>query len=285
MLNFIYYNFRHILEGVPKPKLKDIKSILMEVGNDHYKRFHNETVLEELFSESNDSQFPYLDEEKFVVAEPSYIHSFLILYLIYLNKLISSTMSGRLGNKNIGYAVSIEKKLMDIIYGSEENLKKLFVSSGFLSQENEYRKMRIFTRGEGCHPAIRNNVPGLKFKIKSYFVTAQIYKSHIHVALHQVVQTSSAGENSATIVLKDKLLYMDDVDDVLYRKIWSRLLLDCHVGYCSRYHAEKGLPDDFCSLQNYFSLRPKIKSLVLHMVRKYHSIYFGKCNSFTFNNS
>ncbi|KAI7884750.1 uncharacterized protein EV154DRAFT_522106 [Mucor mucedo] len=256
-----------------KSRQQLIKKIINNQGDNLYQLFSSETILDECFSRPNTSKPPKATQDHLEsTADPFYIHSFLILYLIYLNKLITLEVNRRFGgkcrNKNMGYVLTVQKKLLGTLYGSKKNLKGLLFTSGFLSQENECRKVRIFVRGEGCQPGIENYLQDLNFNIKSYFVTAQVHESHIQVSLHQVVGTSSIGEHAATIILKDKLINMDDVNDVLDKKIWLHTLPICPINYCC-VHVDEETRDfhDYCSLQNYTYNRPNIRQLVLRMLK------------------
>ncbi|KAG2195210.1 hypothetical protein INT47_006741 [Mucor saturninus] len=262
--------FRDLSTTVTLSAFKQLKD---NQGDNLYQLFSSETILDECFSRPNTSKPAKATKDHFEsTADPFYIRSFLILYLIYLNKLITLEVNrkfvGECRNKDMGYVLTVQKKLLDTLYVSKKKLKGLLFTSGFLSQENECRKVRIFVRGEGCQPSIENYLQDLKFVIKSYFVTAQVHESHIQVTLHQVVGTSLIGEHAATIILKDKLINMDDVYDVLDKKIWLHTLPICPINYCC-VHVDEETRDfhDYCPLQNYTYNRPNIRKLVLRMLK------------------
>lgn len=264
MKHFIKLHFGGLLRGFSNANQQGIKNQLINDGAKLFDFFSTQVEINECFSIPASLSTGNL----VTLSEPLYVYIFVILYLIHLNKLIITELDKRFGNdwktKNIGHVVSVEKKLLNDIFGSKEGLRKLFIASGFLS--NECRRARILTQGEGCLPTIEQNMCDLRFKIKSYFAIAQIHQAHIQVTLHQVVKTLSPGENEATVILKDEVINTEDVYDILYKSIWNQLLCHSQINYCRSHKVQDHEIHDFCSSRNYNHIRSKIKPFVIEMV-------------------
>ncbi|KAI7888041.1 uncharacterized protein EV154DRAFT_324303 [Mucor mucedo] len=174
------------------------------------------------------------EEDSIAIHQHVYVNCFLIAYLYSLNKFIEEKLDEDYGdewkNKNIAFTVSVDKYLLDKVFGSKERLNELFYASGVLQKDNRLRKAQIFSYGEEILPAIQQRLTDLDFKMKSYFVVAQIHPKHIQLTLHQVVKLSSYEENTATIIIQDEIVQIEDVYDSLshcfgYKNVYQKLKL------------------------------------------------------------
>lgn len=178
------------------------------------------TQMREFESILNKSSFE--NEPLVSTRQQKYIKQFILMYLLYINQIISSKLSTGLNfiatmDTKIGYIVSIEKMLLDRIIGTKAESKRLILTSG-LFQEDDLKKLKIITQGEGLLPVIQNFWK-LEFPIKTYFVLAQLHENYIQLTLNQVVTTSSS-EQEESIVLKDKIVTIQNIYDSLCIYVW-----------------------------------------------------------------
>lgn len=205
------------------------------------------------------------------VRQASYILLFKIMYLRYFNQLIEENLNANFKNdwvnKNIAYNVSIDKNVLDRVFGSKEDLNELFYASGILRKEDQHRKVLFSTYGEEIFPTIQQKLPDLKFKMKMYFVVAQIYSTHIHVALHQAVRLKSVEENGVSIVVQDKIIPIDNLYKALCKILWTNISSDIVINYCEQHNNETNtLVYDFYSTQNHSQILKTLELSVLKIV-------------------
>ncbi|GAA5800332.1 hypothetical protein HPULCUR_005759 [Helicostylum pulchrum] len=169
-----------------------------------------------------------------------YIKQFMLMYLLYIKQIISSKLSTGLNfiatmDTKIGYIISIEKMLLDRIIGTKAEFKRLVLTSGLFPEDDNLKKLKIITQGEGLLPVIQNFWK-LEFPIKTYFVLAQLHENYIQLTLNQVVTTSSSKQEES-IALKDKIVPIQNIYDSLCMHVWiyimehsqSIQLCDIHV--------------------------------------------------------
>ncbi|KAI7890044.1 uncharacterized protein EV154DRAFT_512752 [Mucor mucedo] len=207
------------------------------------------------------------------VRQASYILLFKIMYLRYINQLIEENLNANFKNdwvnKNIAYNVSIDKNVLDNVFGSKEDLNELFYASGILRKEDQHRKVLFSTYGEEIFPTIQQKLPDLKFKMKMYFVVAQIYSTHIHVALHQAVRLKSVEENGVSIVVQDKIIPIDNLYKALCKILWTNISSDIVINYCEQHNNETNtLVYDFYSTQNHGQI---LKTLELSVLKIFNA--------------
>lgn len=97
---------------------------------------------------------------------------------------------------------------------------------------------------------------------------AQLYQNHIQVALHQVVKLSSPEENVSTIIVKDKLVHINNVHDTLCQNIWSHFRLNDEISYCASYKEMEGESCGLYSVPNYKYVLEKLKQHVSEIVSR-----------------
>ncbi|KAG2201453.1 hypothetical protein INT47_001502 [Mucor saturninus] len=141
-------------------------------------------------------------------------------------------------NRNTAFAFSVEKKLFDKVFGSDETMDELLVASGILQVNNKKRKVRVSIYGEEIIHAIQHKLKDVNFKMKSYFVVAQVHSNHIQLTLHQVVKLATYEGNAATIIVEDKIIHMEDVYDTLYKTILETLISSSPFDCCSMHESE-----------------------------------------------
>ncbi|KAI7891434.1 uncharacterized protein EV154DRAFT_224321 [Mucor mucedo] len=212
------------------------------------------------------------DSEAFTTCHPGYMYFFMITYLHCLHKKIEEKLKSIVGTnwraKNIWYGVSIDKKLLDTVFGSMKNLEKLFFASGILEKDDEIRKAKFCTRGEEILPAIQHKYQHLEFGLKSYFVVVQIYSKHIQLSLHQVVKLESPGEDPASIIIQDEMIHINDVYDALCKSIMKSLQVNCQFNYCATHKSEEDVQYDFQSLEIYNNIYRNLKPCVVELFEK-----------------
>ncbi|KAG2208760.1 hypothetical protein INT47_007859 [Mucor saturninus] len=200
-------------------------------------------------------------------SDPSYLFFFVITYLHYLNKLLEETLTSNFGNewqdKDVWYAVSVDKYLLDNVFGSMKQLEKLFYASGILHNDDNLRKAKFSIHGEEILPAIQQKLKDLKFKMKSYFFVAQLYANHIQLSLHQVVKLATPGEVAASIVIQNRTIYIDDVYDALCKEIWKNLQSNCQIDYCPTH-----IEHNFGMYQAYENICQKLKLCVIALLER-----------------
>lgn len=165
-------------------------------------------------------------------------------------------------NNKIAFAVSVDKQLLDTVFCSKEKMNELLLASGILQKNVNKRKAQIFSYGEEILPAIQQKLTDLEFKMKSYFVVAQIHPKHIQLTLHQVVKLSSFEKNTATIIIQDEIIQIEDVFDALCKNIWITMLSGIHVNYCSIHENEGNETHGFRYKDGY----QKLKLCIIEMV-------------------
>ncbi|KAI9362671.1 hypothetical protein BD770DRAFT_381534 [Pilaira anomala] len=160
--------------------------------------------------------------------EPKNIEAFLLLYFGYINEIILSGLSTQQLNSDstrtrIGYLVSIEKRLLNSIVGTKEHLKELVFESGLVKNNDEYKKLRIITQGEGLLPAIQKQI-NLELPIKSCFVIAQLHENHVQLTLNQVVtDVGLEDEAQEAIILQDKIVPIENIYESLCISMWDKI--------------------------------------------------------------
>ncbi|KAG2200006.1 hypothetical protein INT47_000356 [Mucor saturninus] len=166
---------------------------------------------------------------------------------------------------NIWYAVSMDKKLLDTVFGSIQKLEKSFFASGILGKDNELRKAKFGTRVEEILPAIKHKYQDLGFRLKSYFVVAHISSKHIQLSLHQVVKLASPGEDPASIIIQDEIIDIDDVYDTLCKSIMKSLQANCRVDYCITHKSQEDMQYDFQSFEIYKNIYRNLKPCIVEL--------------------
>ncbi|KAI7893682.1 uncharacterized protein EV154DRAFT_501190 [Mucor mucedo] len=203
-------------------------------------------------------------------SDPGYILFFILAYLHNLNMLLNKELDKKFWNdwrgKNIWYGVSVDKHLLETVFVSKKKLEKLFYASGILLKDNNLRRAKFCVRGEDILPAIQQTLD-LKLKMKSCFVVSQIFPQHVQLTLHQTVKLGSPGEDAASIIIEDKIVYFDDVYDDLCKNIWKKMQSNCQIDYCITHKDKKYTEYDFGSFQAYRDIRQTFKQRIVELLK------------------
>ncbi|KAG2236214.1 hypothetical protein INT48_008574 [Thamnidium elegans] len=171
-----------------------------------------------------------------------YIKAFVLIYMIYLNVIISGkTLKIAEGNDNIktGYAITVEKMLLQKVLVTEDELRDIIYASNLVQENDDSKKLRITTQGEGLLPVIQQSFK-LQFPIKSFFMVAKLYEDYVHLTLNQVVTESGPDhEDQETIITKEEIIHIPNIYDSLCLNMWNNItedssliqLCDTHKGY------------------------------------------------------
>ncbi|KAG2228887.1 hypothetical protein INT48_007052 [Thamnidium elegans] len=189
------------------------------------------------------------------IQQQVYIKAFVLIYMIYINVIVSRKtpkITGGNDNIKIGYAITVEKTLLQRLLVTEDELRDMIYTSNLVQENDSYKKLRITTQGEGLLPVIQQSFK-LQFPLKSFFVVAQLHKDYVQLTLNQVVTESGPDhEDQETIVIKEEIIHIPNIYDSLCFNMWSNItenssliqLCDTHKG-----HSDSELLDIF-SLEN-----------------------------------
>ncbi|KAG2210910.1 hypothetical protein INT47_000064 [Mucor saturninus] len=210
-------------------------------------------------------------------------YTFLIRYLCDLNwDIVDQKMKFKtFDDIKIGYIVSIEKYLLDSVFGSRRNLTRLLYKSDILQKADNCTISSVITQGDRILPVIKKEL-GLKLKLKSYSVMAQLHENYVQVTLQQVVNLDPI----MTIIVQDKIIPIDNVSDSLCKSIWEHIVSTKEINCCTNHtRKEKGLCDLF-SLNNYVKISGQLKKVISEMFlkennfnlqQKFHIKFEGNC--------
>ncbi|KAG2232454.1 hypothetical protein INT48_005171 [Thamnidium elegans] len=151
---------------------------------------------------------------------------------------VNTTAGGNV-NIKIGYAITVEKMLLQRLLVTEDELRDMIYASSLVQENDDLKKLRITTQGEGLLPVIQQSFK-LQFPLKSFFVVAQLYEDYVQLTLNQVVTESVLDhEDQETIVIQEEIIPIPNIYDSLCFSIWSNItedssliqLCDAHKGY------------------------------------------------------
>ncbi|KAI7876813.1 uncharacterized protein EV154DRAFT_64105 [Mucor mucedo] len=253
-----------------KNRLKRIRNLFVSLDPNPFKELMANIEMDDLFVTKD--EFPASDNESFTTCHPGYMYFFIITYLHCLNKQIEKKLESNVGSnwqaKNIWYGVSIDKKLLDTVFGSIKKLEKSFFASGILMKDDELRKAKFCTRGEEILPALQHKYQHLDFRLKTHFVVAQISSKHIQLSLHQVVKLASPEEDPASIIIQNEMIHIDNVYDTLCKSIMKNIQVNCRVDYCTMHKSEEDTQYDFQSFEIYSNIYRNLKPCVVEFFEK-----------------
>ncbi|KAG2234213.1 hypothetical protein INT48_001932 [Thamnidium elegans] len=176
------------------------------------------------------------------IQQQIYIKAFILIYMTYINVIVSrKTPKIAGGNENIktGYAITIEKALLQRLLVTEDELRDMIYTSNLVQENDSYKKLRITTQGEGLLPVIQQSFK-LQFPLKSFFVVAQLHEYYVQLTLNQVVtESGSDQEDQETIISQEEIIPIPNIHDSLCFNMWSNItedssliqLCDTHKGY------------------------------------------------------
>lgn len=194
------------------------------------------------------------------LGQPYYSHLFLMIYLAQLYQFTTSLSckANECDGKNAGYVMSVEKNLLDDIFGSKMQLRKMLFGSSIVQEEDDHTKVRVVVLGEGILQAIQCKL-NIDLALKSYFVVAQLQPTNVYVSLNQVVKIASSEEDVSAIIVKDKLVPFENVIHTLCKTIWNHFLSTGTIDYCPLHKDEYSIDCSLFQSKNYHHALEKLK--------------------------
>ncbi|KAI7890889.1 uncharacterized protein EV154DRAFT_234782 [Mucor mucedo] len=217
------------------------------------------------FFEEPDSHSKNTDEYASCVPIAGDSYTFLVRYLCNLNRLIVDQKKNfkNINDIKIGYIVSIEKCLLDNVFGSKRNLTCLLYKSDILQKADECTISSVLTQGDRILPVIKKEL-GLELKLKSYSVIAQLHENYVQVTLQQVVNLDPI----MTIIVQDRIIPIDNVSDSLCNSIWKHIVSTKEINCCTNHTRKEKGPCDLLSLNNYVKVLGQLKKIISEMFLK-----------------
>ncbi|KAI8088118.1 hypothetical protein BDF21DRAFT_396308 [Thamnidium elegans] len=188
------------------------------------------------------------------IQQPVCIKAFIAIYMIYLRNIVSSklvSITGHIVDIKIGYSITIEKMLLDNLFGTKAYFEEVVYTSGLIRKDDHRKKLRVITQGEGLLPVIQKFWK-LQFPVKSFFVVAQLYQDYVQLTLNQVV-TEDKKDQEATII-QDEIIHIPNFYRTLCLNMWNNIVEDTSLIQMCDKHKKHTLLEIF-SVQNqkYFS--------------------------------
>ncbi|KAG2235805.1 hypothetical protein INT48_001031 [Thamnidium elegans] len=219
-----FYQVSHITTLVVKEQfisfadmyLVNIINNLADDEDDHYSIYDIEEILGNCLSSN---------EDLVSTEQKVYIKAFLLMYMTYIKEIILSKLRDHLNcdDMNIGYAISIEKFLLDGVVETINDFRKIVHTSGLVQKNDRSKKLRIITQGDDILPTIQKYLH-LELPLKSYFVLAQLHEGHIQLTLNQTVTCPDLKEEQESIIIEDKMVPIENIYDSLCLNVWNNLI-------------------------------------------------------------
>ncbi|KAG2211006.1 hypothetical protein INT47_000166 [Mucor saturninus] len=201
-----------------------------------------------------------------------------------IEQWLDMSVKGNWIQKNVAYAISVDKWLLDNMFGTKEDLTELLFASGILQRNNNRRKAQIITRGEEILPAIEQKLTDFNFKMKSYFVVSQLHQTYIQLTLHQVVIVSEDETSSTTIIVEDKIIQIEDVYDTLCKTTWGSMIYPTsYIDYCTAHEDSIHVLRNLESLFSYDRYCQEVKLAVPELVHFNKTMYLKFEHNICFN--
>lgn len=211
------------------------------------------------------------------VRQKVYIKAFLLMYMIYLKSIILSKLPDYLkwDDTSIGYAVSVEKFLLDGVSETINSLKEIIYTSGLVRKDDSSKKLKIITQGEGMLPAIQKYV-SITLPLKSYFILAQLHESYMQLTLNQTVTCLDLNGDQESIIIEDRIVPIENIHGSLCQNLWNYLIENSHLIRLCDDH----INSDTNKILDIFSLKTKkefennLKQYISENVRNMKQIVF-----------
>ncbi|GAA5807753.1 hypothetical protein MFLAVUS_001130 [Mucor flavus] len=157
------------------------------------------------------------------VSQQRYIKNYVLEYLVYVKDAILSIISNADDkNVNIGYAVSIEKIMLENIIGTKKDLQEVMYASGLINKSDGSKKLVVITQGEVLIPVIKRHVK-LDFPLNTYFVLAQLHEDYIQLTLNRVV-TNCSVEEKESVVMQEEIIPIKNIYKSLCINMWENIV-------------------------------------------------------------
>lgn len=187
-----------------------------------YKDYIKESILKK--GGPDQKSLPFFEGILVSIKQRKYIEAFMSMYMVYLKEILSRKLPVHLKYEGmkIGYAVSIEKMILDNVIGTKKDFENIIFASGLVHKDDESKKLRIITQGEELLPFIQQSLK-LEFSLKSYFILAQLHEDYVQLTLYQVVAESSPEEQMEAIIFHDEIFYTQNIYDDLCSNMWNNV--------------------------------------------------------------
>lgn len=183
-------------------------------------------LLSEIEAILNDTSFS-AKEIPILNQQSKYIKVFFVMYLAYVNEVIEKGLpdiiSGIYGDLKIGHLISVEKKLLDNVIGTKEEFKEMIFASGLVKHDDNWKKLKIITQGEGSLPLLQQSSKSL-LPLKSHYVLAQLRDDYLQLTLNQVIESTSLEGKSSAIIVSDKIIPTPNIHDSLCMNLWDQII-------------------------------------------------------------
>ncbi|KAI7896270.1 uncharacterized protein EV154DRAFT_492850 [Mucor mucedo] len=256
MKKFMEENFDDYLSSYPGDREYPIQSLYLDISSTKIKESLQKSELKKLenVATTKSTLIP--------VFQAKYTHIFLLMYLAYVNTLISAQLDKCFEkdwrDKNIGYTLMIEDFFMENVDIFKEDIQQLFHLSSIPQKVVERRKVRLCNIGSCLLPAFQKRI-GQEFKFKSYFVIAQLHSTYIHLGLNQVVKHDlSEKEMFKAMFISDRIIPIENLNISLCKTIWKSITTNKTIDYCDT-HKDQDPKWDFFKLDNYKSVLHTLK--------------------------
>lgn len=147
----------------------------------------------------------------------------MIVYLAYLKNVVlkENPDFDEEAELNIGYVVSIEKMLLDNAIGTKSDFEEIVSASGIIESEGTSNYLKVITRGEGLLPLLQRHYNIFESPLDSYFLLANIHEDYIQFTLNKVVVSGGPEIEASSIVIKDKIISIENIYDSLCVNVWN----------------------------------------------------------------
>lgn len=147
------------------------------------------------------------------------------MYLADVKDAISSIISNADDtNVNIGYAVSIEKIMLENIIGTKKDLQEAIYASGLINKSDVSKKLVVITQGEVLLPVIKRHVK-LNFPLNTYFVLTQLHEDYIQLTLNRVVTNCSTEEKEReSVVMQEEIIPIKNIYKSFCINMWENIV-------------------------------------------------------------
>lgn len=226
-----------------------------------------------------------------ISRQPELIKTFLIIYFGYLKETIFDRLLSLMEERFkflhfqdniIGYTIHAEKRFLDDVVGSKQELEEMVIAGGILGfKEYNPRRTLIFSQGEGLLPILQKKFK-LSLALKSYYLQAQLQEDYLQFTLYQVVVKETSTEEAAAIIIQDDIIQIENIYESVCKRIW-KIIDFCggqgkngellSIDFCDSH--KKGndashavIFTSICSLKNYQEVLKSVKNYLVEAVSR-----------------
>ncbi|GAA5799294.1 hypothetical protein HPULCUR_004705 [Helicostylum pulchrum] len=198
---------------------KDGFDSIEEIFPHYLEYFKIKTILSTDFFFEQDSDCTR--QQNHNTQQQKHIRVFLVVYLAYLKDVILKKNLEFETELEIGYVVSIERMLLDNAIGTKSDFEEIVSASGIVESEGTSNYLKVITRGEGLLPLLQRRYKISKLSLDSYFLLANIHENYIQFTLNKVVVVGDSEIEASSIVIKDKIISIENIYDSLCMNVWN----------------------------------------------------------------